>query len=278
VPVESTLAMIRAFIDVFPQAVLLSGSEAELILIGAHNARIEIDPEWLTTALSHAPTAQADLQRVDLGTVREIVGAFVGSAQTLAEATRNVEPVTDDRPIQEYGVRSLLDVNQGVPGSVVDLSQVAAWCPKCFDGDKPVPLAEGLDVHLALLDRAYAASREEVARARAAAAEQRRVVAGSAYLGAVVPESAELHNFLGIDLASKGRLEAAIAEFRDALKLEPDSGRTHWHLGVALASVGKRDEAIAHLRRSVQLDPDNVDARTDLASLEKARGPGGRDP
>lgn len=271
VPVDSTLAMIRAFIDVFPQAVLLSGAEAELILIGARDTPIEIDPERLAAALSHAPAAQADLQRVDLGTVREIVGAFVGSAQTLAEATRDVEPVTDDRPIQEYGVRSLLDVNRGVPGSVVDLSQVAAWCPKCFEGREPVPLARGLDLHLALLDRAYSASPEEVAQARRAAGEARRLIAGSAYLGAVVPESAELHNFLGIDLASKGSLDAAIAEFREALRLEPHSGRTHWHLGSALAAAGRREEAIEHLRRSVQLDPGNADARHDLAALTTPR-------
>src|SRR5439155_23619166 len=132
VPAETTLAMIRAFVDVFPHAVLLSGSEAELLLVGANDSRIEIEPERLVRALSRAPAVKADLQRLDLGTVREIAGAFVGSGQTLANATRDAAPVTDDRPTQEYGVRSLLNSGEGVPASVVDLSQVAAWCPKCF--------------------------------------------------------------------------------------------------------------------------------------------------
>ena len=56
VPTATTLSMIRSFIDVFPEAVLLSGAEADLILIGARN-RIEIDPNQLFTALSQRPAA-----------------------------------------------------------------------------------------------------------------------------------------------------------------------------------------------------------------------------
>jgi spermidine synthase len=265
VPTSTTLSMIRAFIDVFPQAVLLSGAQADLILIGAKD-RIEVDPNQLFAALSRRPEARADLARLDLGTPREIVGMFVGSAGTLADATRASVPVTDDRPVQEYGVRSLLNFGESVPGSVVDLSTAAAWCPKCFDNGSPVRIVEGLDLYLALLNRAYAATPEEGARIRNAAA-QGRVFAGSAYLGAVVPETADVHNDLGIAYASKGQMDQAIAEFRDALRLEPDSAQTHWHLGAALADRGALDEAAGHLRRSVELDPANEDARHDLAAL-----------
>ena len=34
VPAEAALAMVRAFVEVFPQAVLLSGAEADLLLVG----------------------------------------------------------------------------------------------------------------------------------------------------------------------------------------------------------------------------------------------------
>ena len=272
VPAETTLAMIRAFIDVFPQAVVISGSEAELLLVGANDSRIEMDPERLARALSSAPAVRADLQRLDLGTVREIVGAFVGSAQTLAEATRDTAPVTDDRPSQEYGVSSLLNFGEAVPASVVDLGQVAAWCPKCFVDGKPVPLAEGLDTYLALIGRAYAASTIDVRRARSLAERQHRVILGSAYLGAIVPESADVHNVLGLGLAEQGRVDEAIAEFGEALRLEPDSAATHWHLGAALAYGGAREQAVEHLRRSVQLDPNNPQARHDLdVVLESSR-------
>ena len=264
VPTATTLAMIRAFVDVFPHAVLLSGAEADLLLVGANGSRIEIDPVRLATALSRAPAVHADLKRLDLGRVTEIVGTFVGSAQKLAEATRDVDPVSDDRPIQEYGVRSLLNLGEAVPASVVDLTQIASWCPHCFIDGTLVPEADGLDAYLALLGRAYRATPAELARTRQISDRQPRFVAGSAYLGAIVPESADLHNTLGIAHAEHGRTDEAVVEFREAARLEPHSASTHWHLGAALAFEGARDEAIAHLRRAVELDPNNADARRDL--------------
>ena len=222
---------------------------------------------------------QADLQRIDLGSVREIVGTFVASARTLADATRGSTAVSDDRPLQEYSVRSLLNFGDRPPASIVDVSQVAAWCPKCFIDSKPAPLVDGLDTYLALLDLVYKASPEEVPRVYAPTGGA-RVIAGSAYLGAIVPESGNLHTLLGSALAARGRSEAAIAEFREALRLEPDSAAAHWNLGAALAppaasaegfgeprrsETRSLEEALDHLRRSVQLDPGNGPARYDLA-------------
>jgi spermidine synthase len=267
VPTATTLAMIRAFVEVFPAAVLISGAEADLVLIGANDAPIEIDPGRVAAVLEGAPAVQADLRRVDLGSVREIVGTFVGSAQTLAAATRDSPPVSDDRPLQEYGVRSLLDFGQAVPASVVDLSRAAAWCPKCFEGGRPAPVVEGLDMYFALLERAYSASAADIARVRRAVVDPPRLVAGSAYLGAIVPESADLHNTLGIALASKGKIAEAIEEFGQALRLDPGDAMTHWHLGAALAAAGAREKAIEHLRRSVQLGPGNGEAQHDLGRM-----------
>jgi len=269
VPAETTLSMIKAFVDVFPQSVLLSGAEADLILIGA-NDRIEVDPLQLFNALSQRPAVRADLSRLDLGTPREIIGMFLGSSQKLAEATRDVVPVTDDRPVQEYGVRSLLNFGEFVPASVVDLSGVSAWCPRCFDNGTPVRVVEGLDLYLALLRRAYEATPTEGLRTRELAEGGRRI-AGSSYLGAVVPETADVHNDLGIAYASRGQLDLAIAEFRRALELAPDSAPTHWHLGAALAERGALDEAELHLRTSVERDPTNVDAKHDLESVAALR-------
>jgi len=82
VPTMTTLAMIRAFVEVFPQAVLLSGAESDLILIGTTAERIEIDPDRLAAALARAPAVRMDLERVDLGEPHELIVTFVGSART----------------------------------------------------------------------------------------------------------------------------------------------------------------------------------------------------
>ena len=276
VPTETTLSMIKAFVDVFPQSVLLSGAEADLILIGANN-RIEVDPNQLFAALAQRPAVRADLARFDLGTPREIVGMFVGASKTLADATRGAVAVTDNRPVQEFGVRSLLNLGESVPGAVVDLRSVAEWCPRCFDNGMPVRVVEGLDVYLALLTHAYAATPDQGNRVRAAADEGRRI-AGSAYLGTVVPETPGVHNDLGIAYASRGQLDAAIAEFRQALSLDPDAAETHWHLGAALAERGQLQEAEEHLRTSVQRDPSNVEATHDLETVTAMRRQGQRVP
>jgi len=267
VPTMTTLAMIRAFVDVFPQAVLLSGAESDLILIGTTAERIEIDPDRLAAALARAPAVRMDLERVDLGEPYELIGTFVGSARTLAEATSGIEPVTDDRPLQEYGVRSLLNFGRVVPGSVVDLRGIGQWCPRCFVDGNPVESVKALPAYLAMLDLAYRAAPGEVLQARRLAERGGRTVAGSGYLGMIVPESAELHNALGIDAATAGRMGEAVEEFSRALAIDPDNAASHWHLGVALASANRHAEALEHLERSAAIDPGNAAVHHDLGLM-----------
>jgi spermidine synthase/tetratricopeptide (TPR) repeat protein len=272
VPSETALSMVRAFVDVFPQSVLLSGAESDLLLLGTNGDRIEIDPDHLASALSSSAAVRADLDRISLGTLHEIVGTFVGSRRTLADATRDVTPVLDDEPLQEYGVRSMLSFGYGVPGTIVDLQAVSEWCPRCFRDGRPVASLEQLDTYFQLLGVAYDASRAEVARARGLAESERRVIAGSAYLGAIVPESPATHNVLGLAQAQRGDLGGAIQEFRRALALDPGDAGAHWHIGAALASTGAYAEATKHLSDSVALDPQNSQAHNDLGLLLAFQG------
>jgi spermidine synthase len=279
VPQTMILSMTRAFVDIFPNAVLLSGASSDLLLIGSNDTRVEIDPGRLTTALARAPRVHEDLQRLDLGSPREIVGMFVASVQTLVKATRDAAPVTDDRPIQEYGKRSLLDVDEGLPPSIVDLSDVASWCPSCFVDGKPAPLVEGLDTYLALMNLAYTARPVGVARTVPEGAPT-RAIAGSGYLGAIVPESADLDALLrsaftekyqrATDLLEQRDYTEAVDEFLAALQLMPDSVEAHNNLGIALASQGKLDQAIDEFKRALAVQPDFEDAKRNLATaLEK---------
>ena len=258
--------------DVFPQAVLVSGSANDLLLLGTTGPRIEIDPDRVAAALATAPAVRADLERVNLGAVHEIVGTFLGSARTLTAATLGAAPVVDDRPVQEYGVRSILNGGHGVPGSIVDLNRVSDWCPRCVVEGVPAPAVQDLGVYLELLALAYAASPAEVASSLRLGETAGRRVAGSAYLGAIVPESAAAHNVLGIALAERGHLDEAIVEFRAATALDPESGQAEWHLGAALASQGANEEATVHLTRSVALEPRNSRAVSDLGLILARQG------
>jgi spermidine synthase len=257
VPPETALAMVRAFIDVFPRAVLLSGTEAELLLVGTTGDRIDVDPERLARTLGNESNVLADLKRLDLGSVKEIVGAFMGSSETLVRATRGSSAVTDDRPLQEYGVRSVMASQpSGVPASLVDLPSASAWCPKCFNGEAAT--VPGLDAYLALMDEVYH-SKTPDRKVRAAPG-----ILDNTYLAAVLPDTDNVHNIVGVELLQNGRYDEAARQFREALKRREDSPDANRNLGTALAAMGNVEEAITYLQRAVRLAPQNEFARKEL--------------
>ena len=269
VPEPIALAMARAFLDVFPNSVLLSGAQSNLLLVGTTGPKLEIDPARVEATLSSIPAVRLDLQRLDLGTVREIVGTFVGAAATIAAATRGSPAVTDDHPIQEYGAKSLLNFGEAAPTAVIDLSEVATWCPDCFVEGRPIPAVAGLNAYLALLNRAYSATSAELARTEHLGRWGARMIAGSAYLGATVPESAEMHAILGAALREGDRLQEAVEEFETALRLEPGSARIQNDLGITLAMQGKLDAAVEQFERAVAAEPAFGDARQNLATARQ---------
>jgi predicted membrane-bound spermidine synthase len=271
VPADSSLAMVRAFLDVFPQSVLLSGAQAELLLVGTTGSRIELDPFRAARGMVTQPEVREDLSHIDLGSVREIAGTFVGSAETLAKATIASPAVTDDRPLQEYSVRSGLTAGlMGVPSALFDVMNVTAWCPRCTKEEADVLGLSDLDLYLHLLQQAYLAPVADVAAVASAAKGSRRVL-GSAYLGAVVPDSAEVHNLLGLAHLRGGRVDEAIGEFQEALARDSRSanaranlGQIRYDQGAALLESRRFSDAEPLLRMAVDLLPDSAEAQNDL--------------
>src|SRR5262249_4564033 len=154
---------------------------------------------------------------------------------------------------------------------------VAAWCPNCFVGARPAPIVEGLDTYLSVLDLAYKAPR--LAPAQTVATGAGRPIAGSGYLGAVVPQSQQLTSILdaafiekyqkGTDLLVARQYPEAISEFRSALTWNDKSAEAHNNLGIALASTGRTEEAIDQFRLALASDPEFDDAKRNLAMASR---------
>jgi Flp pilus assembly protein TadD len=74
---------------------------------------------------------------------------------------------------------------------------------------------------------------------------------------ASAPNSAELHLRYGQALERKGAGEQAIAQYREATRLNRNDGRAHASLAIALGEAGSLTEAVSHFREAVRCDPNN---------------------
>ena len=70
----------------------------------------------------------------------------------------------------------------------------------------------------------------------------------------------------------QGRLEAAIAGYRQVLHLAPDFPEAHNNLGVALKAAGSLREAVASYREALQLRPKYPSALANMAAARAALG------
>ncbi len=82
------------------------------------------------------------------------------------------------------------------------------------------------------------------------------------------PGSWMAHNNLGLAWSKlPGRLDDAVAQYQEALRLKSDIAEIHTNLGSALAQMpGRLDDAIAQFREALRLDPKYPDAHFYLAN------------
>jgi tetratricopeptide (TPR) repeat protein len=116
-----------------------------------------------------------------------------------------------------------------------------------------------------------------------------RLIAGSGYLGSIVPDAPELPTLVAAleapstasaearytkatALLEAGRFADAIDELRAVIAMRPQAVEARNNLGVALASTGRLDEAIEQFQQALAIRPDFPDAQRNLAfALEKRR-------
>ena len=152
-PAPIIKSMVRSFIDVFPNAIMLSGAKTECILVGRKDAEIVLDPVSAERKLVQSPELQEDLVKIRINSLTDIAGMFVSDYQTLLSAVKDHAPVTDDFPIMEYGMIFFHD-----PTPAIDLMNPAgakSWCRNCYANGNPIPEFEDLDLYLRLIQTVF---------------------------------------------------------------------------------------------------------------------------
>ena len=81
------------------------------------------------------------------------------------------------------------------------------------------------------------------------------------------------HNNLGNVLLQKGQSREAILEYQEAVTIDPKVAQSYNNLGNGFLRSGQIDQAIAQYQVALRLDPENVSAHNDLgdAFLQKGR-------
>ena len=86
------------------------------------------------------------------------------------------------------------------------------------------------------------------------------------------PNSAAAHASLGAALADLQNHEAAILEYKTALRLEPQAGGVYYSMGVSQAQLKQYDDAIASYLKEKEAGGDDADLETALADAYQAKG------
>jgi tetratricopeptide (TPR) repeat protein len=83
---------------------------------------------------------------------------------------------------------------------------------------------------------------------------------------------AEDHYYAALDLMADGKLEEAVAAYRESLAVDPTFTEAMHGLARALQDLLRYDEAISVAQKITELDPDDVLAHTSLSVLYQKKG------
>jgi len=80
----------------------------------------------------------------------------------------------------------------------------------------------------------------------------------------IKPDFAAAHNNLAAALMKQGKLEEAIDQYEQVVRLTAGSAMAYYNLGVALEQAGRVPEAIRHYEQALRIKPDLVQAQNAL--------------
>jgi tetratricopeptide (TPR) repeat protein len=68
-------------------------------------------------------------------------------------------------------------------------------------------------------------------------------------------------------------LDEAIAEYKEAIRINPNDARVHNNLGGICAKQGKWEEAIAEFEKAIRINPNHANAHKNLEMAKKESKP-----
>jgi hypothetical protein len=257
-----TRSVVRAFLEVFPGAVLLDGHSHQLILMGRKDGPLVLDPA-LARARAHAsPQLLRDLRLTALDRVTEWVGTLAATPATLERATGGVAALTDDHPALEYEARVMVRDRQ-LPADLFSVEDSGVWCPRCEElpGDERDEIDGYLEVKAAWYAsraflQAHPGGQSPPFQPRLSD-RARRAAMRSVYLQDLLGSLPQAHR-QALAAAQHGRYPAAVAQLTALARREPDQLRIQIDLASLLALAGREDESrslVASLRREQPGDP-----------------------
>jgi len=99
------------------------------------------------------------------------------------------------------------------------------------------------------------------------------IVIGSIFF-VMYAESGEArkHYNLGVNYYNQGRINLAIIEFKEAIRINQNYTDAHYNLGFTYQNQGKLDEATTVYKEAIRIDPNKVDVHNNLGIVYRQQG------
>jgi hypothetical protein len=268
-------SVVRAFLEVFPDALLLDGHTQQLILVGRRDGALAFDPARLRALLRSSPAVARDLRWISLDRTAEWVGLLAASSATLARATAEAAPLRDDRPLLEYGSRELVWDRQ-LPADLFSVVDWRLWCPSC--DALPKGERDEIEGYLEVIAawyqspaflRAQPGGKAPFRPTLSPRAQQ--AVARSVYLQDLLGEL-PFQRRRAIAAVQHGRLANAVASLRTLARKHPADAKLQSDFAAALALAGRSEDAAAMLAAARAAAPGDLVWAELGADLDGAAG------
>jgi superkiller protein 3 len=86
------------------------------------------------------------------------------------------------------------------------------------------------------------------------------------------PSDALAHYNLGNAYSAQGKLDEAVREYQEALRINPNLAEAHNNLGLAYSDQGKLDEAVRECQEALKINPNLAAAHLNLGLAYSRQG------